>query len=360
MLAWTTEGQDNPTDAPDSAGTVSFQETTAGLLNTDWSSNAPPQNFPILCASPTRCGNSLASIYYNVIWGSRVPVLAEPLLKDTTWSSTRRRRQRRHEHVDVPRARRTSRCPRSTSRSRRRRSSSDITQAGALGDPYGSGVRTIWWVYGVGPVKIEFDHAGGASRRSRPRCSRARTRRRSAADRRRLLPAAQGLKARVPLDEHEVHEEGVGAGLRGRPGRERLGARHREERSGPIKVAGAYGFTLRNDGLTNIGAAQVRVALEVPAARAEALPKRSGVTSSRRSTSWTTASTRSSPRIRRRPDSWTARRRPRLRGLRRHRQGELLGVQTVKVPAGRFQAIAVRTTLKQNGYKFGSGTRTNL
>ena len=38
-----------------------------------------------------------------------------------------------------------------------------ITQAGALGDPYGSGTRTIWWVYGVGPVKIEFDHAGGGA-----------------------------------------------------------------------------------------------------------------------------------------------------------------------------------------------------
>ena len=39
---------------------------------------------------------------------------------------------------------------------------SQITQAGALGDPYGSGVRTVWWVYGVGPAKVEFDHTGGA------------------------------------------------------------------------------------------------------------------------------------------------------------------------------------------------------
>ena len=39
---------------------------------------------------------------------------------------------------------------------------SQITQAGALGDPYGSGIRTTWWVYGVGPVKVVFDHAGGA------------------------------------------------------------------------------------------------------------------------------------------------------------------------------------------------------
>ena len=38
-----------------------------------------------------------------------------------------------------------------------------ITQAGALGDPFGSGVRTVWWVRGVGPVKIELRHAGGES-----------------------------------------------------------------------------------------------------------------------------------------------------------------------------------------------------
>ena len=38
-----------------------------------------------------------------------------------------------------------------------------ITQAGALGDPFGSGLRTVWWVYGVGPVKIVFQHTGGES-----------------------------------------------------------------------------------------------------------------------------------------------------------------------------------------------------
>ena len=48
-------------------------------------------------------------------------------------------------------------------RSWRRRCAPTITQAGALGDPYGSGVRTVWWVYGVGPVKIVFAHTGGAN-----------------------------------------------------------------------------------------------------------------------------------------------------------------------------------------------------
>ena len=34
------------------------------------------------------CGNSLASTYYNVIWGARAPVLAEPLLHGLSWSAT--------------------------------------------------------------------------------------------------------------------------------------------------------------------------------------------------------------------------------------------------------------------------------
>jgi hypothetical protein len=36
----------------------------------------------------------------------------------------------------------------------------------------------------------------------------------------------------------------------------------------------------------------------------------------------------------------------------------VLGVQKVTVPAGTFQALAVRTTLTQRGFPFGSGTRT--
>ena len=37
-------------------------------------SNAPPANFPVLCAAATGCRNSLSSTYYNVIWGNRSAV----------------------------------------------------------------------------------------------------------------------------------------------------------------------------------------------------------------------------------------------------------------------------------------------
>jgi hypothetical protein len=33
-------------------------------------------------------------------------------------------------------------------------------------------------------------------------------------------------------------------------------------------------------------------------------------------------------------------------------------MQTVNVPAGRFRALVVRSTLRQRGFAFGSGTRT--
>ena len=161
-LAWTTDGLGNPDGAVSSAGTVSFQETNAGLVNTDWSSTPPPPEFPVLCAQATGCGNALSSTLYNLIWGSRQPLLAEPLVKGATWTSTggaandvsSTSSYRGREKVVVPAFPQGVVAARVVTR---------ITQAGALGDPYGSGTRTVWWVYGVGPVRIEFDHTGGAN-----------------------------------------------------------------------------------------------------------------------------------------------------------------------------------------------------
>src|SRR5438128_2482374 len=35
-LEWTTKDQGNPDDAAQSSGTMSFRETTSGVVNTDW------------------------------------------------------------------------------------------------------------------------------------------------------------------------------------------------------------------------------------------------------------------------------------------------------------------------------------
>src|SRR5690349_19240735 len=61
-LSWTTKDVDNPDkpgNAPLSFGDMAFQETTAVLVNTDWASNPPSPDFPILCPHIGGCNNSL-------------------------------------------------------------------------------------------------------------------------------------------------------------------------------------------------------------------------------------------------------------------------------------------------------------
>ena len=61
-LHWTTAGLDNPSESMSTTGDVEFQETSAGLINTNWSSTPPPPDLPVLC--PTlACNNTLSSMY---------------------------------------------------------------------------------------------------------------------------------------------------------------------------------------------------------------------------------------------------------------------------------------------------------
>src|SRR5204863_1963610 len=87
-LAWTTDDLGNPEDALTGAGEMEFQETSAGLNVTDWTSTLAPDSFPILCPTAAPCGNSLASALSNLAWGSRAPLLVEPLLKGAAWNAT--------------------------------------------------------------------------------------------------------------------------------------------------------------------------------------------------------------------------------------------------------------------------------
>lgn len=358
-LAWTTVDQGNPADAPVSLGQVVFQDTSRGLVNTDWSSNQPPASFPVLCAAITQCGNSLASTFYNVIWGSRSPTLVEPLLKGTTWSSTggfqndvtSTSTYLGTEQVTVP----AFREPVTAAKVQ-----TQITQAGALGDPYGSGVRTVWWVYGVGPVKVEFQHAGADAPLTTSMLQSTNLAPSAPPPDGDYFPLVRGMKLKYSwsntkhLKKPSVTQFVVDQVANGSA---RVSAK---SVSGPIKIAAAYGFTLRTDGVTSLWAAtQSATKLKFPPLGPKSAPvkqRRHFVTPfdlmifgfnpilppyGTPQTSWSAV-------VPSRDYSVFG-----VTGT-----SVVLGVQSVTVPAGTFpNALVVSSTLSQPGYPYGSGTR---
>jgi hypothetical protein len=359
-LAWTTLEQGNAAEAPTSVGTVAFQETTAGLLNTDWSSTPPPQAFPVLCAVVSGCNNSLSSTYYNIIWGTRGPVLAAPLLKGTSWTSTGGAQgdvTSTSDYVGVEKVV-VPAFPEGVLAAKVR---SEVTQAGAIGDPYGSGIRLIWWVYGVGPVKVTFQHAGGdAPIATSVLVSTNQTAKAPPPDGR-YFPLVKGAKLKYSWTNtkhmkkasvQEVLTDEVANGSA------RFSVKHL---SGPIRVAGAYGFTMRADGATNIWAITKSASLvKFPALGPRNLPQ----DRRRRFTTpldlmlygfnpilpaYAIPGTVWGSKVPSRDYS--------VFGVTG--STKILGVRKVKVGKRTYNALAVESKLTQKGFKFGSGTRTS-
>lgn len=360
-LNWTTLDLGNPDDAAQSVGLMAFQETTAGLINTDWQSSPPPPAFPVLCSEIAKCGNSVASVLYQLIWGSRAPVLIDPLIKGETWTSkggangdvTSISEYEGQELVTVP----AFAMPVLAAKVR-----TDITQAGAIGDPYGSGVRTVWWVYNVGPVKIEFQHAGGTAA---PTTTAVLTETNqlpgvSPPDAN-YFPLIKGKAQRYRwtnpkhLKTPSVQDVTVSQTANNSA---RVDVKHVK---GPIRVAASYGFALRSDGLTNIWAASQAATLAKfpPLGPSFLKPER------RRHffTPLDLMIYGMNPVLEGYPQAgqtWATVNPSRdfsVFGV--NGTTTVLGVRTVKVPAGTFKALAVRSVLKQPGFPFGSGTRTS-
>ncbi len=359
-LAWTTEGLENPDGAVVSNGNVSFQETNAGLVNTDWTSTPPPPQFPVLCAAAAQCPNALSSVYYNVIWGSRSPVLAGPLLHGLVWASTGGAAgdvagvstYMGTESITVP----AFPMPVTAAKVQ-----TQITQAGALGDPYGSGLRTTWWVYGVGPVRIQFLHAGGTSA-SLTTAELQSTNQTPLAPPTDVdyFPLTKGLNLTYRwtnpkhLPTPEVEKFTIDAVANG------SGRFTAKSVSGPLKVAGTYGFSMRNDGLTNLwGRTQSATLVKFPPLGPAGAP------AARRNhfiTPFDLMTFGYNPLFPAYPAAgatWSVTK-PSLDfttyGV--SGQSKVIGVQSVTVPAGTFQALVVRSTLAQPGFPYGSGTRT--
>jgi len=360
-LAWTTDGAGNPDGAPASAGTVSFQQSNFGLVNTDWSSTPPPSSFPILCASLSSCGNSLASSYYNVIWGSRAPVLFEPLLQGTSWSTTGAAGNdvtSANDYVGTQ----TITVPAFPQPVTAAVIRSQITQAGALGDPYGSGIRTTWWVYGVGPVKVEFQHAGGSgapvttvvlqSTNQTPKAPPA-----DAAYLPLRLNSAGTYRwtnkryfKKPEMESFTVAQAANGTAIV-----------DVKSVTGPMKIAGAYEFTTRLDGVTSVASSTKAASL----AKLPPLGPRSLPAAKRRHffTPFDLMTFGFNPVLPAYPTvgtSWSSD--PGSRDFANYGvtgTSRVVGIQSVHVPAGTFQALVVTRVLKQPGFRFGSGTRTS-
>jgi hypothetical protein len=354
-LRWDELGA-GPYDAPN-RGTIDFRQTDAGLVNLTYQSTQPPPQFPVLCASAANCGNSVAGTMYMLIWGTRSPTLAEPLLRGTRWNSlggadndvASANRYLGHERVVVPAFPQGVRAAKVTS---------DITQAGALGDPFGSGVRTVWWVRGVGPVKILFRHSGGATSQSEL-ASTSLVPRALPPDRN-LLPLNRGdtmryrwrnsryMKrwSRQQFDVVQVVNNSA-----------RVDVKHM---SGPINVAGSYTFATRLSGVTHLsGFTKAATRVKFPSLGPRGLP------SDERRRFFTPFDLMVFgfgpvvPVYPHKGQTWRSSRDDRdwsVFGVTG--RSRVMGRRSVKTPAGRFKAFVVKSTMRQRGYRFGSGTRT--
>jgi hypothetical protein len=333
-------------------GTVSFHDSNLGLINVDWNSCPPPFDMPILCPDAAGCANSLASALYNVIWANRVPVLSEPLLQGTSFSSTGGARNdvsSTSQYLGLERIKvRAFPAPVMAAAVR-----STIVQAGALGDPYGSGVRTTWWLRGVGPIRIVFQHDGGAyapvtnvellSTNQTPL---------PVVDDQDYFPLRQGLMGKFQwtnsryLRQAEVERFSVDAAANRTA---RLTVR---SLAGPMKVAGSYGFTLRLDGVSSLsGFAQAATLVKLPKlghGRHFLTP-------------FDMMSYGFNPVIQAYPSvgaTWTSGSKRDFATYGVTGATKVVGVQKVHVPAGTFSALVVRSVLTQKGYPYGSGVRT--
>jgi hypothetical protein len=361
VLSWTTKDQGNSEDAPLSFGDMAFQETTAGIINTDWASNPPPSDFPILCPQIGGCNNSLASTMYYFIWGSRSPVLASPLLQGTTWQGTGGA-QNDVSSSSSYEGTETVKVPAFPDGVLAAKVRTEATQAGALGDPYGSGVRTVWWVFGVGPVKMTFEHAGGSdapvtTSELQETSLAAKTPPTDA----NYFPLVKGMKMRYrwtnprylkkPSVQEVTIDEVVNSSAR-------FTFKHI---SGPIRVAGSYGFSTRTDGVVNIwGLTKAATAIRFPALGPKSLPA-----TKRRHffTPFDLMNFGFNPVLTAYPASgqtWGSKNPSRdFSTFGVNGSTKVIGVQKIKVPAGTFDVLVVQATLSQPGFKFGSGTRTS-
>jgi hypothetical protein len=340
-------------------GTVTLQETDQGLVSASpyWTSCAAPAGTPLLCGSADSCYNNLSSSLLSIIWGDSSAVLQEPLLQGTTWSATSiadsyissTSRYLGLQKVVVPA------YPKGVVAAVVQ---TQIIQTDGESPTYGTGMRTVWWVDGVGPVQVVFNHAGdGADAYGRAPTTKVQLlstnlvakQPESDID---YFPLKQGLtntyswtnSKHLPQPEVEAVTSQVSGSTVGLTVK---------SVSGPMTVAGDYVLTLGLDGLTNLGGSSAaRTLLTFPAlghGRHFLTPLDLMVFGFNPVL----------PAYAQDGETWKSGNASDFAVYGVTGSTRVIGVTTVHVPAGTFHALEVRSVLTQRGHRFGSGVRTS-
>lgn len=358
-LAWADPADRPPTGATFFCGSnadvgwIAFQDSNQGLVNTDWSSCPSSSGTPSLCPTATSgCPDSLSSALYDVIWGARSPVLFEPLLKGSAWSSAGGVQKEvtsssKYEGVVLVKV------PAFPHGVEAAKVESQVALGdGSPGDDYGSGIRDVWWVRGVGPVKVAFYHADGSNSITSVSLLQTNLKPEPLLPDQNYFPFTPGLTGRYEwtnsahMRHPEIEKVTVGSVSNG------TAVILASSVSGLMRAAGRYEFTLGLDGLRSpLGSNAAASLLRFPSlghGRHFFTPI----------------------------DLMTFGFNPVLTAYpnagQRWRSGSVfdfriygvtgrtwvVGIRTVHVPAGTFRALEVRSRLTQRGHPFGSGVRT--
>lgn len=355
-LAWADQAEQPPAagsspgcTSTSDLGIMSFQDSSEGLINTNWNSCPPPSSMPVLCATTTNCANSLSSTLYDVIWGNRVPVIAEPLLQGETWNATgggSNEVTTTSQYLGL-RVVKVPAFPQGVLAAVVR---TNIALAGTPGDDYGSGVRTTWWVRGVGPVLVIFDHVDGSVTNAALVATNQKPV--AAIPDQDYFPLTKGLTGRYRwtntkhLKQAEVERVTVAA-VTNQTARLTV-----KSLSGPMRVTGQYGFSLRLNGLRNIWGAASAASL----AKFPALGHRRHFF-----TPLDLMTFGFNPMLPAYPQAGQAWKSGNARDLSVYGvsgKTRIIGIRRVHVPAGTFRALEVQSSLTQRGFPFGSGLRT--
>jgi hypothetical protein len=216
-------------------------------------------------------------------------------------------------------------------------------------------------VYGVGPVKVEFQHAGGSGAAITTAELQSTNQTAAApppdAD---YFPLKVGVKGTYSwtnkryFTKPEVEKYSIDQAANG------TAIAKFSSVSGLMKVAGAYQFTTRLDGVTSVASATKAASLaKLPPLGPSALP------STKRRHFFTPFDLMTfgfGPLLPAYPTpgaTWGSD--PKSRDFAVYGvngSSRVVGVQKVTVPKGTYHALVVTSSLSQPGFKWGSGTRT--